>query len=169
MASVPQLSAAVITIFLSTNHLIAVMPGPGSVRRVSLVVDHPQTPPSGVEEDGVAFANLDALHCKCAFDVCDRDYVGWIRPCLMSETASRTLAGVMRFAAPRWSSGPHSDGHHWGPMGVWATTFGTRARTMKGKRTMHQQTKRDLIMGPPVCAYLIALIAREIISAQVTQ
>ena len=36
----------------------------------------------------------------------------------MSDTASITFAGVMRFAAPRWSSAPHSDGQQTGPMGV---------------------------------------------------
>ena len=29
-----------------------------------------------------------------------------------------TLAGVRRFAAPRSSSGPHSEGHHLAPIGV---------------------------------------------------
>src|SRR5262249_20465667 len=36
----------------------------------------------------------------------------------MSLLASRTFSGVTRLAAPRWSSGPHSDGHQRGPMGV---------------------------------------------------
>ena len=32
--------------------------------------------------------------------------------------------GAIRFAAPRWSSAPHRDGHHLAPMGVssWAAT-----------------------------------------------
>src|SRR5262245_642249 len=36
----------------------------------------------------------------------------------MSLLASRTFSAVTRLAAPRWSSGPHSDGHQRGPMGV---------------------------------------------------
>src|SRR5262245_11033905 len=36
----------------------------------------------------------------------------------MRSFASRTFFGVRRLAAPRWSSAPHSDGHHFGPIGV---------------------------------------------------
>src|SRR5262245_62004586 len=36
----------------------------------------------------------------------------------MRSFASRTFFGVSRLAAPRWSSAPHSDGHHLEPIGV---------------------------------------------------
>jgi len=35
----------------------------------------------------------------------------------MSLAASSAFAGVIRLFAPRWSCGPHGEGHHWLPSG----------------------------------------------------
>src|SRR5690606_26088299 len=48
-------------------------------RAVRFVIDLPELPPAGVEEDGVARADLvDPLHRQRPFDVLDRDHISRI-------------------------------------------------------------------------------------------
>src|SRR5438270_5626632 len=66
----------------------------------------------------------------------------------MSLFASSTLSGVSRLAAPRWSSGPHSDGHHFGPIGVsGASPESDSPTSARGRNRLAVAARRYVMAG----------------------
>ena len=55
---------------------------------------------------------------------------------------SSTFSGVIQFDAPAWSSGPHRDGHHFGPIGVSPAVWAC-ATWVWGKQTASRHAGRD--------------------------
>src|SRR5262245_39622965 len=74
----------------------------------------------------------------------------------MRSFASRTFFGVRRLAAPRWSSAPHSDGHHFDPIGV----SGSLSPPANSQRlTPVSRTSRPKMYGDRLIGVLLLLVS----------